>query len=703
MYIQFLQTFFISDFSVSNSSANTYKEGFYFKMNKPRPCLKNEITSAGSLSQNKRRLAQSAKDKDPPSSRTPHPALRLLKDHNGAETAQGLVFTCALNIETPIKRDFICEESKSYTRFAPSAREAPITDEPNGSRDKFDKYVKAIAKISHNVDFVMELEREAWKRLSVFTSPHFCELLKIVPINNKSPQYCLFYKEITTHVNGGVDFTGAADLYTQLQADRFNAMENVSFHGKEPPRHEASRSTAFDAAPLARVESALQSDGNLHFYTSSSELSKFSSSSSTDISFLTNDAVIQHRETLNDILYSDQKHPAAILNCIRQVFCAIMQYQSAGITHYDLHTDNIMIANTPYDLHVYEIESDIISIPTFGITPVIIDFGLAFIENFNWAATNNFLHLGLTTFMNDSSIDFIFLLSHVVQSINIPNHWLTSEFYPEINKVLEFVKKTQTFLSKLSLDENGWFLDSGFVDINDEILKGFPLSIEGIFSSDHIYNTFSMLQFLTTVPFTKTPIKNQSLGKVLKLFQEQLLQTKTLWTETVESKIFSTNEQALFFKQIILNLADANKAQGANPEHYFLKKLKTRYPSILNLKQLRDNIKKLNISYCNIIQTYLKRLDNIKTNIYKSLPFKTPRDFIRAMPCIEYKVSPGMNVLVQKICSSNTTARSTTDPPPPLFKPYTFQLTKTMTDRINRNSSYLKRLVQTETLKQYKN
>jgi len=576
--------------------------------------------------------------------KTPHPALKLLKEQYDGETTQGLVFTCTLNIEN--LQDF--------------PQTAACGGEKNGG------FIKAIAKISHNVDFVMELEREAWRRLSVFESPHFCELLKIVPINNKSPQHCLFYKEITTHVDGGVDLAGAP----AVDGGR-GGPEILDALTSSPESHTLSSSSSRTAEGEPR----------------------------------------HHRETLNDALYSDQKHPAAILNCIRQVFCAIMQYQSVGITHYDLHTDNIMIANTPYDLHVYEIDSDFVSIPTFGIAPVIIDFGLAYIENFNWAATNNFLHLGLTTFMRDSTIDCIFLLSNIVQSINIPNHWLTSQLYPEINKVVEFVKKTQMYLSKLPLDENGWFLTSDFIDINEEILKDFPLSIEGIFSPDYIYNTLSMLQFLTIVPFTdrgKAPVggreaannalggstnTKQNLKKMVKLFKKQLLETKTLWIETVESKIHRTNEQAVFFKQIILNLADSE----SKPAHYLLKKLKTRYPMILNLKRLRDNIKTLNVSYCNIVHMHLKHLINVKTKIYSSLPFKNLKDFIRTMPCIEYKVSPGMNVLVQKIWSSDISNPSClpSSVERPMVKPYAFQLTKDMAVRINRDPSYLKRLIQT--------
>jgi hypothetical protein len=117
--------------------------------------------------------------------------------------------------------------------------------------------------------------------------------------------------------------------------------------------------------------------------------------------------------SLIDLLKSPNKHPSAVLNCVRQTLAAVIMYENVGITHYDLHADNIMIRNTPYDIHVYKINDTIIPIMTFGIAPVIIDFGLSHVDNSNWAAINYFLYQGVSTFYKDPIIDCILLLTTV--------------------------------------------------------------------------------------------------------------------------------------------------------------------------------------------------------------------------------------------------------------------------------------------------
>ena len=58
-----------------------------------------------------------------------------------------------------------------------------------------------------------------------------------------------------------------------------------------------------------------------------------------------------HITSLSHVIYEHSYHPNAILNCIRQALAAMVMFERLGITHYDLHSDNVMITDTEYDVH----------------------------------------------------------------------------------------------------------------------------------------------------------------------------------------------------------------------------------------------------------------------------------------------------------------------------------------------------------------
>jgi hypothetical protein len=69
-----------------------------------------------------------------------------------------------------------------------------------------------------------------------------------------------------------------------------------------------------------------------------------------------------------------------VMSIIKQVLCAIsMAHEKIGFTHYDLHTDNIMIEPCDKDESItFTIQDDTITVPTLGCKARIIDFGFSF-------------------------------------------------------------------------------------------------------------------------------------------------------------------------------------------------------------------------------------------------------------------------------------------------------------------------------------
>lgn len=72
-----------------------------------------------------------------------------------------------------------------------------------------------------------------------------------------------------------------------------------------------------------------------------------------------------------------------IYSLIRQVLLAIeIGRRKYGLTHYDLHTDNILLRKCPRDsLFLYNLgRGDVRLVPTYGIYPVFIDFGFSYLK-----------------------------------------------------------------------------------------------------------------------------------------------------------------------------------------------------------------------------------------------------------------------------------------------------------------------------------
>ena len=85
---------------------------------------------------------------------------------------------------------------------------------------------------------------------------------------------------------------------------------------------------------------------------------------------------IRSERISEDILYS----------IIKQVLMGInIAQKMKKFTHYDLHSNNIMIKKCNKDIvFIYKIdEENQFCVPTFGYYPIIIDFGFSFIENMN--------------------------------------------------------------------------------------------------------------------------------------------------------------------------------------------------------------------------------------------------------------------------------------------------------------------------------
>lgn len=467
--------------------------------------------------------------------------------------------------------------------------------------------IETVGKISNNIDFVLELEKEIWNRLSVFKSLHFCEVIDIIPIKKGLKHYCIFYTNVKVHKNAGKQYDNSNILFTELTSNK-----NVREH-----------------------------------------------------------------HTFSSFIENKDLHPSAILNCTKQTLLAVSMYETLGITHYDLHTSNIMISSTKYDIHVYHIGTYFTSIFTFGVTPVIIDFGTAHVPNYSWAATSAFTKNGITTFTNDTIIDNIFFLCSVARELKINSKWIKNNLKKETKNCLHFVQNVKLMFRKLNIQSNGWFKTNFLPDIIDELMVNLPKIEKGILNYGNLQWILELLQFSIIVPITN---KKENVPS----FQKALLTFAIIWTKTVNPIIRNTKEEEFFFKDIILNLVqERNCLHCQNAKNKVcpnLIYLKHRYPTILNIYRIRDAVQTLSDAMHNEIFSKIPRMMKTKTKSYQDVILQNTIDIAKTIPIIEYKYKSNMTVLVQSIQNGIPTQK-------------TFTLTKTMAHQLNNNTISFQTLV----------
>jgi len=373
--------------------------------------------------------------------------------------------------------------------------------------------------------------------------------------------------------------------------------------------------------------------------------------------------------SLSELLQSPDKHPSAVLNCVRQTLAAVIMYETVGITHYDLHADNVMIRNTPYDIHVYKINDIIIPIMTFGIAPVIIDFGLSHVDNGNWAAINSFSYQGVSTFYKDPIIDCILLLITVKNHMEFHNSWIVSNYIAEMEAYCKYIKSTTDWFAKLPVDNNGWFAKHTFPDTTYDLLQSFPPVEYGIFSTKNIGFVIELLQYSIKVPITKVESTTTT-------FKQSLLRLCVLWIDTVEPVIKNIHFEKMLFKDLVSLIAK----HEFNVDCYIseIKKLKRKYKNILNFHQLISSVRLLRNIFSNKIYKSSVIVKNIKKRLYEKVVHKSTLDFLKEVPFVNYMIIPGMTVLIQDIVEK---------------KQHNFTITKSQTTKINNNPRELNNII----------
>ena len=220
-----------------------------------------------------------------------------------------------------------------------------------------------------------------------------------------------------------------------------------------------------------------------------------------------------------------------IMALIKQVMIAILIGKSnVRMTHYDMHSDNIMVQKCSKNAVILYIHDETTSycVPTLGYYPIVIDFGFSYSRSIDGNMSYSGLghtDIGFTSNQYDDIADSKLFLVSVSDELKEER-----EGQQDARKLRRIVRN---IFNKLPLDwETGWDdlrEDRAALDVVTDVIRENILVSEEYNSmlnndkdnfnsifSEYDYDCFEIIQGLTKVPFSAS--ENFSLDKLIKSY-----------------------------------------------------------------------------------------------------------------------------------------------------------------------------------------
>jgi serine/threonine protein kinase len=173
-----------------------------------------------------------------------------------------------------------------------------------------------------------------------------------------------------------------------------------------------------------------------------------------------------------------------VFSIIKQVLCAIsIAYDKIGFTHYDLHTDNIMIEECEDEYHDYLLPSSggrhkVLRVPLYRRRAKIIDFGFSTVHNVNRIASPiMFPQYGYTSNVSHPTVDVKVFLVSIVYELERYRMFQFEEWKHFRNIVVNLFYKNSINLT------NGWnnavehISYDGLISCIEEMASSFPSNV----------------------------------------------------------------------------------------------------------------------------------------------------------------------------------------------------------------------------------
>jgi hypothetical protein len=147
------------------------------------------------------------------------------------------------------------------------------------------------------------------------------------------------------------------------------------------------------------------------------------------------------------------------MSLLKQTVMALtIAQKKLEFTHYDLHSDNVLVRKVPKNsvyLYVFDNENQF-CVPTYGFSPVIIDYGYSYTKNSGVLGSLEFTDIGYTPVFYDQYIDMIRLL--------VTTSKIARSDQSEYKILRNIVRNIFPISDDVSLT-SGWFRDKGRYNI----------------------------------------------------------------------------------------------------------------------------------------------------------------------------------------------------------------------------------------------
>lgn len=203
---------------------------------------------------------------------------------------------------------------------------------------------------------------------------------------------------------------------------------------------------------------------------------------------------IPHISCLEDFLYK-QDRKDILLSVCKQVLVCINIFRRIRLTHYDLHTSNILVRACPPDLVLeYKLGEETIRIPTFGYMIVIIDFGYSFVQDEKSYLYSN-LRCAALGILSDRFMpysDYIRFLYHV--SYNVRKSGNKTKHLLRKNTFSIFRNYSNSLIKKNGLEKSS---SRDMIDILEEEMNQYKLVL---------FDSFDWIEQIQSL--IETPLNN---------------------------------------------------------------------------------------------------------------------------------------------------------------------------------------------------
>lgn len=317
----------------------------------------------------------------------------------------------------------------------------------------------------------------------------------------------------------------------------------------------------------------------------------------------------------------------AIFSILKQTMMAIAIGQNKkGLTHYDLHSNNVLIKRCSRDLVFLYIldEQTQFCIPTYGYYPVIIDYGFSYsnaLKDSPFWPTMGHTHVGFTSDHMDPYADPKLFLVTVSGEIHE---------YKRSKRSKKLMNITKNMFSCLDIDwYNGW--DNGDISVMDSILDLLPENYGSKLFEDYNHYCFDLIQSLIILPLQKQ--KYNDFQTAYRGFIEEFIK--------IENEVGSPFYCLYILKTVVdsARIVSTDYRKKETREHainYFRVAIRERIDSVAKYCKLTNlHYEKMLCSLLcfaraleGIMYKKVKKITKNKTRQYKKLPLKSISDMI---------------------------------------------------------------------------